>query len=150
MRSILYVLAMCFFVACAASPWPALAAETGDEQMTDETALNDIYSGAVKYSKKIYEDYKRKYGAISAAYMVQIKRHDIYAAYVESLQDKTLQKIAFEEWVHRESQAMIGSGKKFMSSFERVRREEDRKRRLEERRIKEKEKEVGVELEDVQ
>ena len=150
MRSILSLAIILSFIICTASLWPSQAAETDTDELTDDQALARIFAEADAYSKNYYDRVAQKYGATAASYMVKIKRHDIYAAFIEMLQDPALKKIAREEWVHREAEAMIGTGRKFVSSVERARRLRVEKKQRRERIIQEKEKEVGVELEDIQ
>ena len=83
MRSILYVLSIFLFVVCAAFLWPAQAAETDTNELTDDQALTEIYAKADKFSKDYYKKMEANYGATAAAYMVKVKRHDIYAAFIE-------------------------------------------------------------------
>lgn len=150
MRRLLNLLTASLFVLCAVLLYPVQGAQPKTQDMTDEEALTKIYAQAAEFSQQYYKKLERKYGANAANYLMQVKRHDIYLAFVESLRDGILQKIAMEELVHRESGAMIGSRRSFVSSVERARRERIKKQQRRERLIKEREREIGVELEDIQ
>ncbi len=150
MRQTLYMLIILLSGVCAAFPWQVEAAENNADLPSDSEALREIFTQAAQYSQEYYDRLRSKFDATAASYIFQLKRHDIYADFIASLQDNLLKKIAQEEWVHRESEAMIGSGKKFVSSVERRRREEVRREQTRRRIDRERQREVGADIDDVQ